>query len=295
MSVLSAIAGTNLDGIEGSSIPGGCHAARYGGGDEYCAVDPLLSFFATSLTPSQHWSNWAACEESLAALRADTLQWPHGYSDAGLNLLPDGAAPPAASLSWSPIQLLVTRAPPPCEGGSSGGEHFSLMLHGWLFGGFGASSRKAHQKFPLLAIWPVGDGNLASPEPDAGPEWLRVDGSFGWADQHVHRDEPVDLGGFMFAEAFVGADMARIRPRDHQRVTSLWLAAIDIEARAGLLTLCVVVPRGFPPEAEEALRRGEMTATAAGIAAALGKWLPPGEDSNAVIAAVAGLSQGDNS
>ena len=68
----------------------------------------------------------------------------------------------------------------------------------------------------------------------------------------------------------------------------------DVEAHAGLLTLCVVVPRGFPPEAEEALRRGETTATAAGIAAALGRWLPPGEDSNAVCAAVAGLSQKDD-
>ena len=26
------------------------------------------------------------------------------------------------------------------------------------------------------------------------------DGTFTWADQHVHKDEPVDLGGFTFCE-----------------------------------------------------------------------------------------------
>ena len=32
----------NIDGLEGSSIPGGLHLARYGGGDDYRQVDPLL-------------------------------------------------------------------------------------------------------------------------------------------------------------------------------------------------------------------------------------------------------------
>jgi hypothetical protein len=37
----------NVDGIEGSSIPGGLHLARYGGGDDYRQV--CLS--------SSEWSN----------------------------------------------------------------------------------------------------------------------------------------------------------------------------------------------------------------------------------------------
>jgi hypothetical protein len=36
-----------MDGIEGSSIPYGLHAARYGGGDDYRIAEPLLSL-ATS-------------------------------------------------------------------------------------------------------------------------------------------------------------------------------------------------------------------------------------------------------
>ena len=35
LGALVPLPGTNLDGIEGSHIPGGCHAARYGGGVEY--------------------------------------------------------------------------------------------------------------------------------------------------------------------------------------------------------------------------------------------------------------------
>jgi hypothetical protein len=276
---LVPLPGTNLDGIEGSHIPGGCHAARYGGGDEYQAVEPSLSL-ATLLQPINS-DLWAECTASLERLRVSSLQWPHGYSEAGIRLLPDDAAPPAASLTWGTVQLLVTRAP---RSDGSAAQHLSLMLHGWLFRDFGASGRKAHQKFPLLAVFRP--HNLSPPESRAGPEWLRIDGSYGWADQHVHCDEPVDLGGFAFAEAFVGADMARVKVREPRQVATFWLAAIDTEASAGLLTLCIILPEAFPAQAEEQMRRERMTER---ISQLLRTHLP---DSEATEAACAALSQG---
>ena len=59
---------------------------------------------------------------------------------------------------------------------------------------FQQSGRKAHQKFPLFALSSA--CNIAAPQhlpPE--PQWLRVDGDFSYADQHVHKDEPILLGG----------------------------------------------------------------------------------------------------
>jgi hypothetical protein len=35
---MESVPRVNIDGIEGSSIPGGLHLARYGGGDDYRQV-----------------------------------------------------------------------------------------------------------------------------------------------------------------------------------------------------------------------------------------------------------------
>ena len=122
----------------------------------------------------------------------------------------------------------------------------SPMLHGWLFPSFGQEQRKAHQKFPLLAVF---GASGIDPPADEAPQWLpTAAGVWSWADQHVHRDEPVDLGGFTFCEVFYGSDMARLAPSSSfaegsaARPSKFWLAAIDSEAGRGLLTLCVVLP-----------------------------------------------------
>jgi hypothetical protein len=41
----------NVDGLEGSTIPGGVHLARYGGGGDYRVAEPLLSVWYP-LSPS---------------------------------------------------------------------------------------------------------------------------------------------------------------------------------------------------------------------------------------------------
>ena len=277
--MLVPLPGTNLDGIEGSSIAGGCYVARYGGGDDYLAADPLLSL-VTPMVPVD-WKSWSSISQSLERLEASSLQWPHGFSEAGQQCLPGGRAPEASSLAWDNVQLLVTQPP---MSSPDGALHFSLMLHGWLFRNFRAQSdRKAHQKFPLLAIFEP--NNLSMPDAAAGPEWLRTDGSFQWADQHVHRDEPVDLGGFLFSEVFVGSDMARARIRDPAEVASFWLAAVDCETGAGLLTLCIVLPHGVANAA--ALR--EDAHGASSLAKALGTLLPSGETTKAACTALASL------
>ena len=275
---LTRVLGTNLDGVDGSEIPGGCHAARYGGGDGYAACEPILSLASLRHPPST-WSDFPVCAANLAKLRAESLQWPSGYTEAGINLLGEGGeAPPASHLQWEHSQLLVTRAP------DAAGDYFSLMLHGWLFRDFAASGRKAHQKFPLLACF--GCHNLAEPEASAGPDWLRLDGSFCWADQHVHRDEPIDLGGFMFSEVFAGADMARVRLSNPEAIASFHLASVDLEAGAGLHTVGVILPPTFSAAAEANMRQQP---TVERIAALLAAELPAGNETSAACAAVATL------
>ena len=291
---LAPVPRVNMDGLEGSSVPGGCHAARYGGGDEYRQVEPLVSL--RSGRPPHACVCWPAVETAVRQTTEASLLRPPGYAEAMLR-------PPDATIAWeASTHLLITRVPPP-SGGSS---HASLMLHGWLFDRFGATpSRKAAQKFPLLAV--VGATNLAPLDAAAGrepPAWLPTDGSVcGWADQHVHRDEPLDLGGFCFAEVFYGSDMARVACRDPSRVATLWLAAVDqsaadrggagdAEAAAsarGLLTLVVLLPPDAPPAVEAALSGARPTA--AGLATALSCTLPPSDEATAAARAVASLGE----
>ena len=63
---------TNIDGLEGSSIPGGCHVARYGGGDDYRQMEPLLSMATTC--PVNEAPPWGALRASLAETDASQLQ-----------------------------------------------------------------------------------------------------------------------------------------------------------------------------------------------------------------------------
>lgn len=88
---------------------------------------------------------------------------------------------------------------------------------------------------------------------------LPTDGRWSWADQHVHRDEPVDLGGFLFCEVFYGSDMARLAPVPGGSPATCWLAAVDAEAAQGLLTLCVILPEAEAGEGAEAALRDART------------------------------------
>ena len=98
----------------------------------------------------------------------------------------------------------------------------------------------------------------------------------------MHKDEPIDLGGFTFCEVFFGSDMARVAPAQPDAPMLLWLAAVDTEAARGLLTLCVCLPHApvaaearaalcdasSPSEVANALRR-HFGATAEAAAAAV--------------------------
>jgi hypothetical protein len=150
------VARVNVDGVEGSSIPGGVHLARYGGGDDYVQVEPLLSAWcdpepaptsdaaaagggvsvvvaaaAAVASNSTSTAAWAAACEQLPQVTPASLELLHGFSGAAL--LPSGAAPAAGSIAVERARhLLVSRMPPP-EGAGCGPPHASLMLHGWLF------------------------------------------------------------------------------------------------------------------------------------------------------------------
>ena len=174
--------------------------------------------------------------------------------------------------------MLVTRVDSPW---------INLYLHGWLFSDFATTGRKAHQKFPLLGVFdaqnilpPTGSGDDSVP----APEWLPIDGAFGWADQHVHKDEPINLGdGFMFSEVFFGSDMARVGIADCALPAQFWLAAVDSETSKGVLTLCVLLPPSFPTAVEAQLRQER---TLESIAAVLSSGLPDGAHSRAFVEGV---------
>lgn len=235
---------TNVDGVEGSSIPGSVHVARYGGGDQYEAAEPIVSA-VTNVAARDHPS-WPTLCAALERTTLDTLQLVHGFSDA--ILLPGGRAPAPAELTWEPVHVVVTRPPRRREGTSAPPSfHVSLMLHGWLFGEFHASGRKAHQKFPLLCVLEAHNVACAPTSEREAPQWLPVGhggaSSFGWADQHVHKDEPIDFGdGFIFAEVFFGSDMARVAPEAADVPSALYVACADLERSAGLLACIVLLP-----------------------------------------------------
>lgn len=243
--ILQPIPRINVDGVEGSTIPGGIHLVRYGGGSEYRVAEPILSAQVLGSDISTHPS-WGRLVESLKSVSIDSLVVKHGFRSE--EMFPSGRVPEAKDLTWdSHYHLVVSRMPPTSGGGEeddgsqSQSPFASLMLHGFLFHEFQASQRKAHQKFPLLAL--LHTTNVRPMPENGAPQWLPTDGSFGWADQHVHKDEPVDFGdGFVFSEVFFGSDMARFAVEDPSVPAALWVAAVDVERSAAFLACVVVLP-----------------------------------------------------
>ena len=72
------------------------------------------------------------------------------------------------------------------------------MLHGWLFPTFGQEERKAHQKFPLLAIF--GASGLDPPAGEA-PQW------------RTRRNIHLDMNPWDFVECSPGRGRAARRCR----------------------------------------------------------------------------------
>lgn len=207
-------------------------------------MDPLVSSWCSQVVPQQ-LSAFAAAEGTLEKVTPEGLKLLHGFSHAAL--LPSGKAPALRDLDFTPgVHLVVSRVPPQAQSPGPVPAFASLMLHGWLFHAFAASDRKAHQKFPLLSIHDPDNVVSAPAAALEAPAWLPTNGSFGWADQHVHRDEPVDLGGFLFAEVFFGSDMARVGVADPKRPASLWAVAVDSEESKGLVTFVVLLPEVDP-------------------------------------------------
>jgi hypothetical protein len=228
---------------------------RYGGGDAYIHVEPLLSVWCVGAEAAAT-SAWAASKVALSECTAESLRLLHGFGME--QILPLGTAPLASTLSLAPLVQLVVSCVP--AAGPNGCDHVSLMMHGWLFGDFYESGRKAHQKFPLIA---VSGHNFAVR--DEAPQWLPVNGSFSYADQHVHKDEPVDLGGFSFAEVFFGSDMARVALDDPSRSAAGWVTAVDVEASKAIVALCVLLPATAMSEPEAmALRESLASALSLG-------------------------------
>ena len=232
----------NMDGVEGSSIPGGLHLARYGGGDAYRQVDPLLSVWCKG-TAATETAAWSIASAALPRCTIESRSLLPGFNAD--EVLPGGAAPTADALACAPhVHLVVSRMPPSDaaatdQAAACVAPHASLMLHGWLFDQYAASGRKAHQLFPLFSL--SGGSNLAPPRQDE-PAWLRIDGEFSYADQHVHKDEPIDLGGFIFCECFFGSDMARVAPLDPKVPCCCWATAVDVESARALVALVVLLP-----------------------------------------------------
>jgi hypothetical protein len=206
-------------------------------------VDPLVSAWCPAVQP-QTSPVFEAAKSALAEVTPEGLALIDGFSRAAL--LPS-SAPGLGEVAFPPaVHLVVSRMPPrgahAAAPGAADPAFASLMLHGWLFESFAASDRKAHQKFPLLSLHRP---HSLLPSPSGGldpPVWLPTTGAFGWADQHVHRDEPVDLGGFLFAEVFFGSDMARVGIADPSLPSMAWVVAVDSEDVRGIVALCVFLP-----------------------------------------------------
>jgi hypothetical protein len=279
----------------GGAAPG---AGAAGGGDTDAAAAAAAAAAAMpggGLRAAAQTGAWHAACAALPAVTAASLQLLHGFNVD--EILPRGCAPQPGALRLEPrTQLLVSRLPAGSGGGGggAGGQgaastptgHASLMLHGWLFASYAASGRKAHQKFPLFCL--SGATNLAPPPADGGPQWLPLPpppavpagggagdageagegqtapaaaAAVGYADQHVHKDEPIDLGGFLFCEVFFGSDMARVAPASNTPA-SVWVTAVDVESGRAVVALVVMLPAADPAVAAAA------TAVAAGGAEA---------------------------
>ena len=149
----------NVDGLEGSTIPGGVHLARYGGGGDYRVAEPLLSVWYTppaspavpcapcgrllpyascASPPSVHASQPLArtrvrrrctrvSARSTAAWQEAAARLPTVTADSlrllhGFSesaLLPSGAAPTADALECEAAVHLLVSRMPP--GGTAGG------------------------------------------------------------------------------------------------------------------------------------------------------------------------------
>ena len=154
-SCFAPVARVNIDGVEGSSIPGGLHLARYGGGDDYRQAEPLLSAWCVAapargdgapgagaaggaadaaaaaaaaaampgggLRAAAQTGAWRAACAALPAVTADSLQLLHGFNLD--EVLPRGCAPQPGALRLEPrTQLLVSRLP------AGGGARFVAPL-----------------------------------------------------------------------------------------------------------------------------------------------------------------------
>ena len=237
-------------------------------------VDPLVSAWCPAIQP-QTLAVFEAAERALDEVTPEGLALLDGFSRAAL--LPSGNAPSLRDVSLpASVHLVVSRVPPrgahaAAAPGAADPVFASLMLHGWLFDSFAAADRKAHQKFPLFSLHKP--HNLL-PSPGGGldpPVWLpTTTGAFGWADQHVHRDEPIDLGGFLFAEVFFGSDMARVGVADPLLPAMAWVVAVDSEDLRGIVALCVFLPDSDHEQADtEADAELKAAVTPADVAATL--------------------------
>ena len=75
------------------------------------------------------------------------------------------------------------------------------------------------------------------------PQWLPTDGSWGWADMHVHGDPPMDLDGLKLRPNMnLGSDMAKVALLEQENPGATWVAAIDQETNEGLLVCCILLP-----------------------------------------------------
>jgi len=238
-----------------TEIPGGLHVARYGGGGDYASVEPLVSCWVTSAEAGSS-AAWDAARSTLAECTVESLQLG-AFAEAFASVLPGAAIQVAEELRVEPaVHLVVSRMPATepemrdvynAELGDYEKKivvpegHGSLMLHGFLFSEYYSSGRLAHQKFPLLAV--TSPRNVAPP--GEGPQWLRIDGKFVYADQHVHADQGVDIGlpdGQLFAEVFFGSDMARVALEDPQSPASLWAVGLDLECGRAIVARVALLP-----------------------------------------------------
>ncbi len=248
----------NMDGIQGSGIAP-VFIAKYGGGDAFQYIEPTLSIETNINMKETNFYINDFLKESMSCITCDSLSLLHGFNHDAL--LPSGKSPSVDDFQWKNVHFLLSHIPPPTIDNDAD-NYFNIMLHGLLFPNYYKSGRKAHQKFPLLAIF--GGNNVADAPLDSkdnpwstNPQCIyagKNEGKFTWADQHVHKDEPIDFGdGFVFCEVFFGSDMARVSIADPNMPASFWVCALDMESKNAFLTYCVLLPQ--LPEATSEQRK----------------------------------------